>query len=55
MIFQLKLMIAKVSSKSKNYKEIPISYSGRSYEEGKIKLIDGFKYIFAILNINEEK
>ena len=42
-------LIAKVSSKSKNYKEIPISYSGRSYEEGKkIKLIDGFKYIFAI-------
>ena len=42
-------LIAKVSSKTKKYKEIPVSYSGRSYEEGKkIKLIDGLRYIFAI-------
>ena len=42
-------LIARVTSKTKKYKELPISYSGRSYEEGKkIKFIDGFKYIFAI-------
>ena len=42
-------LIARVASKTKNYRELPISYSGRSYEEGKkIKFIDGFKYIFAI-------
>ena len=42
-------LIARVSSKTKKYKELPISYSGRSYKEGKkIKVIDGFKYIFAI-------
>lgn len=32
---------------SKNIIEVPISYSGRSYEEGKkIKTIDGFQYIY---------
>jgi glycosyltransferase involved in cell wall biosynthesis len=42
-------LIARVSSKTKKYKELPISYSGRSYEQGKkIKVIDGLKYIFAI-------
>jgi len=42
-------LIAKVSSKTKKYKELPISYSGRSYKEGKkIKVIDGMEYIFAI-------
>lgn len=34
----------------KYYNEVPISYSGRSYEDGKkIKLIDGFRYLKAIL------
>ena len=34
----------------KYYKEVPISYSGRSYEDGKkIKLVDGFRYLKAIL------
>ena len=43
-------LIAKVVAKTKNYKEIPISYKARSYEEGKkIKFVDGFRYIFAIL------
>tara|TARA_Y100000817_G_scaffold276012_1_gene237226 strand:- start:27 stop:722 length:696 start_codon:yes stop_codon:yes gene_type:complete len=42
-------LIAKVLSKTNKYKELPISYTGRSYEEGKkIKLIDGLKYILAI-------
>ena len=42
-------LIAKVLSKTNKYKELPISYTGRSYEEGKkIKFIDGFKYILAI-------
>ena len=37
------------SNKNKNYIEVPISYKARSYEAGKkIKLIDGFKYLFAI-------
>lgn len=42
-------LIAKVSSKTKKYKELPVSYVGRSYQDGKkIKFIDGLKYIFAI-------
>ena len=42
-------LIARVSSKTKKYKELPVSYFGRSYEDGKkIKFIDGLKYIFAI-------
>jgi len=42
-------LIAKVTSKTKKFKELPISYKARSYQEGKkIKFIDGFKYIFAI-------
>ncbi len=42
-------LIARVSSKTKKYKELPVAYIGRSYEDGKkIKLVDGLKYIFAI-------
>ena len=42
-------LIAKAISQTNNFKEIPISYNGRSYADGKkIKLMDGFKYIFAI-------
>ena len=35
----------------KNF-EVGISYSGRTYEEEKIKMIDGFKAILQFLNIN---
>ena len=43
-------ILAKTLAKSKNFKEFPISYKARSYEEGKkIKLIDGFRYIYSIL------
>lgn len=43
-------LLAKTLSKSQKYTEIPISYSARSYEDGKkIKFIDGFRYIFATL------
>ena len=43
-------ILAKTLSKSDNFKEFPISYTARSYEEGKkIKLIDGFRYIYSIL------
>ena len=42
-------LIAKAISQTSNFKEIPISYNGRSYADGKkIKFLDGFKYIFAI-------
>ena len=42
-------LLAKYFNKNKNYKEVPISYKARSYEEGKkIKLLDGFKYLFAM-------
>jgi dolichol-phosphate mannosyltransferase len=42
-------LIAKALSKTTKYKEVPISYNARSYEEGKkIVFLDGFKYIFAI-------
>ena len=42
-------LIAKAISQTSKFKEIPISYNGRSYAEGKkIKFLDGFKYIFAI-------
>jgi len=42
-------LIAKVICKTNKYKELPISYRGRTYKEGKkIKFIDGFKYILAI-------
>ena len=43
-------ILAKTLAKSENFKEFPISYTARSYEEGKkIKLIDGFRYIYSIL------
>ena len=43
-------LLAKTLSKSQKYKEIPISYSARSYEDGKkIKFIDGFRYIITII------
>jgi dolichol-phosphate mannosyltransferase len=43
-------ILAKTLAKSDNFKEFPISYTARSYEEGKkIKLIDGFRYIYSIL------
>ena len=42
-------LIAKALSKTTKYREIPISYNARSYEEGKkIVFLDGIKYIFAI-------
>lgn len=42
-------LIAKAISQTSDFKEIPISYNGRSYADGKkIKFLDGFKYIFAI-------
>lgn len=43
-------ILAKTLAKSDNFKEFPISYTARSYEDGKkIKLIDGFRYIYSIL------
>lgn len=42
-------ILSKYFKNFKNYKEVPISYSGRSYEEGKkIKIYDGIKYVRAI-------
>ena len=42
-------LIARVTVKTKKFKELPISYKARSYQDGKkIKFIDGLKYIFAI-------
>ncbi len=39
-------LLAKTLSQFQKYNEIPISYSARSYEDGKkIKFIDGFRYI----------
>ena len=43
-------LVAKFLKFSKNITEVPISYQGRSYQEGKkIKFLDGFKYIFSII------
>ena len=43
-------LLAKLLTKVENYKEVPITYRGRSYLEGKkIKLVDGFKYIYSII------
>ena len=43
-------IVAKFVKGNKNVYELPISYTGRSYEEGKkIKFADGFKYIFNTL------
>jgi glycosyltransferase involved in cell wall biosynthesis len=42
-------LLAKTLYLTDKYKEYPITYSARSYDDGKkIKLVDGFKYIFAI-------
>jgi len=43
-------IVAKFIKGNKKVYELPISYTGRSYEEGKkIKVTDGFKYIFNTL------
>ena len=43
-------LLAKTLTLSESFKEIPINYSARSYEEGKkIKLVDGFRYIYTII------
>ena len=45
-------LLAKTLAKSNKYNEIPISYSARSYEDGKkIKFIDGFRYLASILKL----
>ncbi len=42
-------LLTKFLKSSNRIFELPISYRGRSYKEGKkIKLLDGFKYIFTI-------
>ena len=39
-------IVSKFLKHNKSVYEVPISYSGRSYEEGKkIKIIDGFYYL----------
>ena len=44
-------IVATYLNQYSNYFEVPISYSARTYEEGKkIKILDGFKYIVSILN-----
>lgn len=49
-------LLAKTLAKSKKYSEIPISYSARSYEDGKkIKFIDGLRYFVAILKFSRQK
>ena len=49
-------LLAKTLSRSKKYSEIPISYSARSYEDGKkIKSIDGLKYFVTILKFSRQK
>jgi len=49
-------LLAKTLAKSNKYSEIPISYSARSYEDGKkIKFIDGFRYIISILKLHNRE
>ena len=49
-------LLAKTLAKSKKYSEIPISYSARSYEDGKkIKSIDGLRYFVTILKFSRQK
>ena len=50
--FRIELEIAiKLSKRKAKIFEVPINYSGRTYDEGKkIKWIDGFKAIWAIVN-----
>ena len=46
-------ILCNVIQKSKIHYEVPISYSGRSYEEGKkIGWKDGFRAIYCILKYN---
>ena len=46
-------LVSKLLKNTNNYCEIPISYTGRTYSEGKkIKFIDGFKYIYAIFKFS---
>ena len=46
-------LVSKFLKNTNNYCEIPISYAGRTYSEGKkIKFIDGFKYIYAIFKFS---
>ena len=46
-------LIAKFLKSNKSIIEVPIRYSGRSYEDGKkIKASDGLNYILKLLNIN---
>ena len=43
-------LLAKYYKTSRDFSEVPISYSARSYKDGKkIKLKDGFKYLYTIL------
>jgi len=43
-------LLAKFLKISKNYVEVPINYTARSYKDGKkIKFIDGFKYLIAMI------
>ena len=45
-----KMMPSEYFKKNKDFIEVPINYDARSYSEGKkIKAIDGFKYIIAML------
>lgn len=44
-------IISTCVAKKLNYFEVPIDYSPRSYKDGKkISLVDGFKYIYSILD-----
>ena len=43
-------LLAKFIKTNKNYVEVPINYTARSYKDGKkIKFIDGFKYLIAMI------
>tara|TARA_B100001121_G_C18520715_1_gene541200 strand:- start:98 stop:793 length:696 start_codon:yes stop_codon:yes gene_type:complete len=49
-------IVATYLNQYSNYFETPISYSARTYEEGKkIKILDGFKYIVSILEFRKNK
>ena len=44
-------LLAKYFNKSNKFLESPINYSARTYEEGKkIKISDGFKYLWSMVN-----
>ena len=43
-------ILSKFLKITKDVMEFPIDYSGRSYQEGKkIRLMDGFKYVYSIV------